>query len=326
MSVTKIGAGSELAAARELKAVMQGKVVLRGDDDYARTRQIWNGAVEHQPALFAVCETAADVQTAVRSAREHGFPLSVRSGGHDWAGRSLCHGGLVIDLSEMRRVEVAPLASVATIQGGATAVDVISAMKPHGLVAVTGNCGSVGMVGLTSGGGYGPLTLRYGLALDNLLSAEVVLADGRLVNCNKHENPDLFWVLRGGGGNFGVVTSMRVRLHAIRQVLGGMMLFPWSQAESVLGGYADSIPDAPDELSILAGVLPGPDGGPLACLAPMWSGDGKQGEAWIARLRQLGTPVVDQVGTIPYLDWLGMFGAAAPLAGIMRRRTARWLG
>jgi FAD/FMN-containing dehydrogenase len=291
---------------------MQGRVVLRGDDDYARTRQIWNGAVRHQPALFAVCETSADVQAAVRSARAYRLPLSVRGGGHDWAGRSLCHGGLVIDLSHMRRVDVDLEASVATIQGGATAGDVISAAVPFGFVAATGNCSTVGMVGLTTGGGYGPLTPRYGLALDNLLGAEVVLADGRLVHCDEHENPNLFWAIRGGGGNFGVITSMRVRVHPIRQVLAGMMLFPWSQAESVLGGYAESTADLPDELSVLAGVLPGPDGSPLVFLAPMWSGDGKKGEELVARLRQLGMPVVDQVGTTTYLDWLGMFAAAAP--------------
>jgi FAD/FMN-containing dehydrogenase len=211
VSVTNIHAVPGLDAVGELQFVMRGKVVLRGDDDYARTRQIWNGAVEHQPAIFAVCETTADVQAAMRSARDHGFPLSVRGGGHDWAGRSLRDNGLVIDLSRMRRVDVDVDASVATIQGGATALDVISA-APHGLVAATGNCGTVGMVGLTLGGGYGPLTGRYGLALDNLLGAEVVLADGRLVRCDDHENSDLFWALRGGGGNFGVVTSMRVRL------------------------------------------------------------------------------------------------------------------
>ena len=313
MSVTNLHTTSELAAATELRAVMQGRVVLRGDDDYARTRQIWNGAVKNQPALFALCETSADVQVAVRIAREHELPLSVRGGGHDWAGRALRHNGLVIDLSHMRRVDVDPVASVATIEGGTTAVDVISATAPQGLVAATGNCGTVGMVGLTTGGGYGPLTARYGLALDNLLSAEVVLADGRLVHCDEHENPDLFWAIRGGGGNFGVITSMRVRLHPIRQVLAGMMLFPWSEAKSVLSGYAEAIAHAPDELSVLAGVLPAPDGSPLAFLAPMWSGEGVRGEELIARLRQLGTPVMDRVGTITYLDWLGMFAAAAPV-------------
>ena len=312
MSVTDIHTTSELTAARELRKVIAGRVVVRGGDDYVQTRQIWNGAVQHQPALFAVCETPGDVQAAVRSAREHSLPLSVRGGGHDWAGRALRHNGLVIDLSHMRRVDVDWVASVATIQGGATAVDVITATSPYGLVAATGNWGPVGMVGLITGGGYGPLTPRYGLALDNLLSAKVVLADGRLVDCDEHENPDLFWAIRGGGGNFGVVTSMRVLLHPVRQVLGGMILFPWSDAESVLGGYAETIGHAPDEFSVLAGVLSTPDGSPVVSLAPMWSGEASRGEEWIARLRQLGTPAMDRVGTITYLDWLGLFDAAAP--------------
>jgi FAD/FMN-containing dehydrogenase len=213
----------------------------------------------------------------------------------------------------MRRVDVDADTSVATIQGGATAIDVISATEPHGLVAATGGWGTVGMVGLTTGGGYGPLTSRCGLALDNLLGAEVVLADGRLVYCDAHENPDLFWALRGGGGNFGVVTSMRVRLHPIRQVLGGTMLFPWSQAESALSGYAGVIANAPDELSALAGVLSAPDGNPVVLLAPMWSGEAGQGEKFIVKLRQLGTPVVDKVGPMSYWDWLGMFEAGAPV-------------
>ena len=313
MAVTNMHSISELTAARELRNVMQGSVVLRSDDDYIPTRQIWNGAVEHQPVLFAVCETSGDVQAAVRSARQHGFPLSVRGGGHDWAGRALRHNGVVIDLSHMRGVALDTKASVATIEGGATAVDVITAAAPHGLVAATGNCGTVGMVGLTTGGGYGPLTPRYGLALENLLAAEVVLADGRLVHCDEYENADLFWAIRGGGGNFGVITSMRVRLHPIRQVLGGMMLFPWSQAESVLSGYAESIAQAPDELSVLAGVLPAPDGSPLVCLAPMWSGELERGEKFTAQLRRLGTPIVDKVAPIKYLDWLSMFEAAAPI-------------
>jgi FAD/FMN-containing dehydrogenase len=312
MSITNLNTTSELVAASELQAVMQGRVVLRGDNDYVQTRQIWNGAVQHQPELFAVCETSADVQAAVGSAREHGFPLSVRGGGHDWAGRALRHDGLVIDLSHMRRVDVDPAASVATIQGGATALDVISATAPHGLVAATGDVGTVGMVGLTLGGGYGPLASRYGLALDNLLGADVVLADGRLVHCDDHENPDLFWALRGGGGNFGVVTSMRVRLHPLREVLGGMIMFPWSQAESLLRGYDEVIVSAPDELSALTGVLSGPDGSPVAFLAPMWSGEAKQGEEFITRLRRLGTPIVDQVAPMRYLDWLYMFESAAP--------------
>ena len=299
----------ELAAARELRAVVQGEVVRRDHHAYARTRQIWNGAVEHQPALFAVCETPGDVQAAVRCAREHSLPLSVRGGGHDWAGRALRHDGLVIDLSHMRRVDVDSKTAVATIQGGTKAEDLISAAAPHDLVAATGNCGTVGMVGLTVGGGYGPLTPRCGLALDNLLGADLVLADGRLVNCDSDENPDLFWALRGGGGNFGVVTSMRVRLHPVREMLAGMILFPWSEAESIFSGYTSVVAEAPNELGGLSGVVTWPDGGPMVFLAPMWSGERNQGEAVIAELRRLGTPVFEQLGPMAYGDLINMFAA-----------------
>jgi len=151
------------------------------------------------------------------------------------------------------------------------------------------------------------------LASDNLLAAEVVVADGRLVHCDEHNNSDLFWAIRGGGGNFGVITSMRVRLHPIREVLAGMMLFPWPQAESVLRCYAASIADAPDELELVTGVLADPNGSPLVFLAPMWSGDGEEGKKSIAKLRQAGTPVVDKVGPMTYLDWLNMFAAGAPM-------------
>jgi FAD/FMN-containing dehydrogenase len=202
-------AQSVSAAASDLRALMQGEVLLPGDDAYAKARQIWNGAVEHRPALFALCETVEDVQTAVRVARTHGLPLSVRGGGHDWAGRALRHDGLVIDLSLMREVTVDAATNTAQAAGGTTAADVSAAISQHGLAAVTGNVGAVGMAGLLLGGGYGPLTTRFGLALDNLLGAEVALADGRLVAADTSQNTDLFWALRGGGGNFGVVTSMR---------------------------------------------------------------------------------------------------------------------
>jgi FAD/FMN-containing dehydrogenase len=207
----------------------------------------------------------------------------------------------------MRRVVVDSKSSVATLQGGTKAKDVISAAAPYGLVAATGNCDTVGMVGLTLGGGYGPLTARYGLALDNLISAELVLADGRLVRCDSHQNPDLFWALRGGGGNFGAVTSMRVQLHPVREMLAGMILFPWAEAKSVLRGYTSVVAAAPDELGGLSGVVTGPDGNPMVFLAPMWSGEPNQGEGVIAELRRLGTPSVEQIAPMAYGDLLGMF-------------------
>ena len=217
MNVMSKSTNPHSAAARELRSKMQGRVVSWGDDDYARTRRVWNGAVENRPALFAVCETTADVQVAVRSARQRGIPLSVRGGGHDWAGRAVCPDGLVVDLSRMRQVTVNRQSRTATVSGGATAKDVAVAAAAHGLVAALGNCGEVGMAGLTLGGGYGPLNGQCGLAADNLLGADVVLADGRCVTTGPNEEPELFWAIRGGGGNFGVVTSMRIQFSCMRR-------------------------------------------------------------------------------------------------------------
>src|SRR5215475_10480729 len=206
MTVMSMAALSGLAAAHDLRRVMRGEVALPGDAAYSSGRRLFNGAVDRHPALIAFCETMEDARAALRAARAHGLPLSVRGGGHDWVGRALRQDGLVIDLSAMRRVTVDAGARLATVEGGATAADVIAAAEPHGLVAVTGAVGSVGMAGLALGGGYGPLNPRHGLALDNLVAAEVVLGDGRTVIADATRNAELFWALRGGGGNFGVVT------------------------------------------------------------------------------------------------------------------------
>jgi FAD/FMN-containing dehydrogenase len=279
MAVTNINTASDLAAAHELRATMQGKVVLRGDDDYARARQIWNRAVENQPALLAVCKTSADVQAAVRAARRYKLPLSVRCGGHDWAGRALCAGGLVIDLTGMRDVIVDTHSRVATVAGGASSKDVAAAAGAHGLVAALGNCGAVGMAGLTLGGGYGPLIGLCGVAADNLLGAEVVLADGRRVTTGPDEKPELFWAIRGGGGNFGVVTSMRVQLHEMRHMITGPIVYPLSEADEMLRRYAAFAAALPDELDISVGMTSGPDGQPFLMFLSLWNGDKQQGEA-----------------------------------------------
>ena len=213
--------------------------------------RVWNGAVRRHPAIIAFCRQPEDVQAAVRAARRHGLPLSVRGGGHDWAGRALRDGGLVIDLTGMRDVAVDPQALVATVAGGARAKDVAAAAGAHGLVAAMGNCGTVGMAGLSLGGGYGPLSGTCGLAADNLLGAEIVLADGRRVTTGPDAEPDLLWALRGGGGNFGVVTSLRVRLHPARDMLAGSVIYNWNEAGAVLRRYASFAATAPDELGVL---------------------------------------------------------------------------
>ena len=300
---------SELGPARELRTIMRGRVVLRGDDDYARTRQIWNRAVENQPALLAVCESSEDVQAAVRIARRYNLPVSVRGGGHDWTGRALCSDGLVIDLSGMRQVIVDPHSRIATVAGGAKAKDVAAAAGAHGLVAALGNCGGVGMAGLTLGGGYGPLNGLYGLAADNLLGAEVVLADGHRLTIGPEEEPELFWALRGGGGNFGVVTSMRVQLHEMRCMIAGPVMYPLTDAESVLRCYAAFAATMPDELGISVGMTSGPDGQPTLLFLPLWNGDKQRGEQIMSDFQALGTPQLAQVGPTTYGDMLALFDA-----------------
>lgn len=266
-----------------------------GYDDAVR---LWNGAVDRRPSLVAQPLSTAEVQTLVRAARERGLPLSVRGGGHDWAGRALADGGLVIDMSRMRAVVVDPVTRVATAAGGATTDDVVSAAAAHGLAPATGTVGDVGMAGLTLGGGYGPLNGVAGLAADNLLGADVVLADGSAVTTDAE--PDLGWALRGGGGNFGAVTSMRIRLHPVHAVVAGVVMFGWHEAAQVFARYEELRPGLPDELTVQSGMLAGPDGGSLAYLAPTWSGPAAAAAPWVQRLTALGTPVVVQVGEMPY--------------------------
>ena len=210
------------------------------------------------------------------------------------------------------------------MQGGALAVDLVIAAAPHELVAATGVVGGVGLAGLTTAGGYGPLIGRYGLAADNLLGADVVLADGTATTAGLDDDADLWWALRGGGANFGVVTSLRYRLHELPVVLAGILMFPLAEGPSVLTGYAEIVADAPDELTVMAGFLPGPDG-PLAFLCPFWCGaDLTAGERAVARMRTLGHPVVDHVMPMPYAGALRMFDASM-VDGNHYLLRSRWL-
>jgi FAD/FMN-containing dehydrogenase len=292
---------------RALRPRLGDRLLMNGDPGFAAARRVWNAAVMRQPAAIAKCRTTAEVALAVTVARDNGRPLSVRAGGHDWAGRALLHGGLVVDLTGMRGVTVDPAGRRAVAGGGATATDLLGAAAPYDLVTPTGVVGSVGMAGLTTVGGYGPLVGRYGLALDNLAGAEVVLADGTTVWAGPDGDTDLWWALRGGGGNFGVVTRLAYRLHELPAVLTAMLMFPAADAGPVLAGYAEIVAAAPDDLTVMTGFLPGPDG-PVVFLCAFWSGAQiSAGERAVARLRALGRPIVDQVGSMPYVDALGMF-------------------
>ena len=311
-------------AAKVLRQTLKGRVVLRSDVGYAETRKVWNAAVVSEPEVFAICATVEDVQSTVRVAREHDLPLSVRGGGHDWAGRALRHGGLVIDLSQMRHVTVDPQTLTATVAGGARARDVIEEATPYGLAAVTGNNSDVGLAGFMLGGGYGPLSSRFGLGVDNLLEAEIILSDGSRTIANAHTNSDLYWALRGGGGNFGVVTSMRVRLHPLPWFFAGIILFPWTEAVSVLRGFAIASSSHPDELSTMFLVVPGPDGNPLLALTPSWSGDPKLGEELIGALEHLGNPIMSHVVPMSYREFIGLMDAQAK-HGLHCVARTRWL-
>ncbi|TDD61271.1 FAD-binding oxidoreductase [Kribbella antibiotica] len=274
--------------------------------EYDAAVAIWNGAVTQRPALVALCTTTADVQEAIAEARERRLPLSVRGGGHDWAGRALRAGGLVIDLTRMRQVSIAT--DVATVGGGATAADVAEAADREGLAVATGTVGTVGLLGLTLGGGYGPLSGRFGLAADNLLGAEVVLADGNVVQADA----ELLWALRGGGGNFGVVTSATVALHPLAEVLAGSFTFPWEEAEQVLRGYGELLDGGPDELTSVIAVVGGPDGTPAVVVSPTWSGDIAAGKTVLDAFGRLGTPLNASVDVKSPLAKLREFDGAFP--------------
>jgi len=320
MVVARPAAVSRLVEA--LRRTLPADAVVTDGAGHDRAQRVWNGAVTARPAVVVRCASPADVGAAVRAAREAGVPLSVRGGGHDWAGRALTHGGLTIDLSGMRHVAVDPALEVADVSAGATAADVAAAAAPFGLAPVTGTAGSVGMAGLTLGGGYGPLGGRFGLALDNLLAADVVLADGSAVTTDAEHEPELFWALRGGGGNFGVVTSMRLRLHTVPALRSGLVVFPWEQAGAVLAGLSDVLADGPDELTVQSGVLAGPDGAPVVFASPTWSGDdAAAGERALARIDALGTPLVSQLGATTVPQMLAGIDAQFPFGRHVRIRT-----
>ena len=312
----------------ELRSHIPAGRVLTEGPEYARAVALFNAAVDVRPSVVVRCATTADVQAGVRASRGHGVPLSVRGGGHDFWGRAFRPGGLVLDLTDMREVRIDSNNRCATLGGGALSSDVVSAAERVGLTAVTGTAGAVGMVGLTLGGGYGPLIGQFGLAADNLLGAEVVLADGSRVNTDAEHHPDLFWALRGGGGNFGVVTSARIRLHPVPTVVSGTILYPIAQSAGILADLGGILQDGPDELTVDVGFLPGPDGKPAVYVAPTWSGDLKVGDAEngpVRALARLGTPVLAEVGPVARSAALAATDAMFPPGrmGAIRTRTVQ---
>ena len=301
----------------ELKAGFGGDVILPGDEAYDGARTIWNAMVDKRPALIARCATTSDVVRALNFARENGLVLAVRGGGHNIAGSALCDDGVVIDLSPMRAASVDVDARRVTVEGGATLGDLDAATQTHGLATPVGINSTTGIAGLTLGGGFGWLSRKYGMTVDNLESAEVVTAAGEVVRASATENPDLFWALRGGSGNFGVVTQFEFRLHPVGpNVLSGLIVYPMAEAKTVLQQYREFIANAPDELCVWAVLRKAPPlpflpdsvhGTDILALALMYAGDATKGDPLIDPLRKFGTPVGEHVGVQPYTAWQQAF-------------------
>ena len=301
----------------ELKGGFKGEILLPSDGAYESARKIWNAMIDKHPAVIARCATTSDVVRGVNFARDNGLLLAVRGGGHNIAGNALCDDGLVIDLSKMKAARVDPASRRATIEGGATLADLDAATQAHGLATPTGINSTTGIAGLTLGGGFGWLSRKYGMTVDNLESAEVVTAAGEVVRTSATEHPDLFWALRGGGGNFGVVTRFEFRLHPVGpDVLSGLIVYPISEAKSVLQQYRDFIAKAPEELTVWTILRHAPPlpflpervhGKGIIALALIYAGDPKQGEPFIEPLRKFGTPLGEHVGVQPYVAWQQAF-------------------
>jgi FAD/FMN-containing dehydrogenase len=305
-----------------LRDSLHGPLVLPADDGYDEARSIWNGAIDRRPACIARCTGVAGVVAAVRFARDHDLEIAVRGGGHNVAGTAVCDNGIVIDLSAMRAVWVDPAGRTAWVQGGALWGDVDHETQAHGLATTGGIIGHTGVAGLTLGGGIGFLMRKHGLAVDNLLAAEVVTADGSIVRASADEHPDLFWALRGGGGNFGVVTSFRFSLHPVGPaVTAGPVFWAAHDTTDVLRFYRDFAAEAPDELGTvvrLGTVPPLPmipeelHWRPAIAVACCYAGAVDDGERAVRALRRFGTPLVDLIAPAPYAAFQGALDDTVP--------------
>jgi len=286
----------EKAAIKELGDAMTGPVMLSGHPDYDGARTIWNGMHDKRPALIARCLNSEDVSTAVTFARERELLVAVRGGGHSWPGKSICDDGLMIDLSQLTDVSVNAETQRAFAGGGALLAHLDQASLPRGLVTTTGVISHTGVGGFTLGGGFGRLNRKYGLAVDNLRSAEIITADGKIRTVDKDQEPDLFWAIRGGGGNFGVVTKFGFELHPFdRNVLSGSIVWPFEQARDVLEFYAEWSARLSDEMYAGPTTLTTPEGARLIMIDVVYNGDPSAGEKELAPLRAIGSPIDDGV-------------------------------
>jgi FAD/FMN-containing dehydrogenase len=323
MSIVEVAGRTEAvsridsAAVDALGADLRGKAILPGQAGYDQARTVWNAMIDRKPAVVVRCLGAADVVRSIRFAREHDLALAVRGGGHNIAGNAVCDGGLLVDLSPTRSVWVDSMSGRARVGPGATLADFDREAQAFGLATPLGINSTTGVAGLTLGGGFGWLSRKYGLTVDNLLSADVVTAGGELLRASEDDNFDLFWALRGGGGNFGIVTSFEFRLHKVGPgLLSGLIVFPFEGARDVLAGYRDFVAGAPDELSVWAVLRKAPPlpflpadihGREVLVLALLYAGDPEEGRRFLEPLRRLGAPAGEAVGVQPFVAWQSAF-------------------
>ena len=301
----------------KLKDNLKGQIVLAGDPSYDKVRAIWNAMIDRRPAVIVQCAEADDIPYAIKFARENGLEISIRGAGHNIAGNAVCDNGVMIDLSTMTNVRVDSEKKRAYVEPGVTLGDFNEAVQVHGLATPVGINSTTGIAGLTLGGGIGWLTRKYGMTVDNLVSAEVITADGRKIRASENENADLFWAIRGGGGNFGVVTEFEFELHpAGPEILAGLIVFPFDQAKQVLTQYREFIESAPEELNVWVVLREAPPlpflprgfhGRKAVVLAIFYAGDIAEGEKLIEPLRSFGEIYGEDIDVQPYTEWQRAF-------------------
>jgi len=308
--------GAGVAGFRER---FRGPVLCSGDAGYEEARGVWNGNIDRRPFIVARCSGVADVMQAVELARTNGLLLSVRGGAHNAAGHATCDGGIVIDLSPMNAIRVDPATRTASVQGGATWAAFDREAQAFGLATTGGTVSNTGVAGLTLGGGLGWLMGSIGLSCDNLVSVDIVTADGRFLRASATEHEDLFWGVRGGGGNFGIVTTFDFRLHPVGPlVLGGMVIHPLAHAKRVLRFYQEFVQTLPDEAEAYAALMTSPDGDPVIAMLLGYNGSLDAGERVLAPARAFGSPLADLIGPMPYTARQSMIDAGFAAHGVQR--------
>ena len=308
----------DAALVDDLATRISGRLLRPGDTDYDAARRVHNGLIDRNPAVIVRCRTAADAAAGVRFARAAGLDISVRGGGHNVAGRAVMDDAVMIDLAEMKGAHVDPEARTVRAEGGLTWAELNAATGEHGLAVTGGAISATGIAGLTLGGGLGWLMAKYGLAADNLLAVELVNAEGEILEVTEASDPDLFWALRGGGGNFGIATAFTYRLHPLAMITGGLIAHPIEAAPDLLRFYRDALTNCPDDLTVFAALVHAPDGSgmKLSAMVVFHTGDEEQAERDLAPFKTWGSPLMVEVGRMPYAVMNTILDGGHPVGGL----------